>query len=122
MPGIYNPLSAEIRLQPNEVAAILASQDEACPNTIGYYPNIEALAKTVGGQKSWAMGEVFVYAESRERYLVLKQIAPSSCEMLTITANGPQDVLTAYRFPQDELVSCLRAYLDQAARPAATSN
>lgn len=113
MPGIYNPLGAEIHLQPNEVAAILASQDETCPSTIGYYPSIEALAKTARGQKSWAMDEVFVYAASRKLYLVLKQIAPSSCEMLTITANGVQDVISAYHCSQEELVDCLQSFLEQ---------
>lgn len=98
------------------VASILAQHGEDCSeHRIGYYPDISALAEMVRSSKHWTMGEIFVFAESPERFLIMKQIAPSSCEMLTITVNGIQDVLTAYRFPQEELAQDLQGYLDQAA-------
>ena len=78
---------------------ILADQDETCDERrVCYYPNIETLARQVRSSKCWTMGEVFVYVESAHRFIVMKQIAPSSCEMLTICQAGYCDVLTAYRY------------------------
>lgn len=100
------PLSIEA------VTEILASQDESCnPGQVGFYPDLEALAAKVRSSKNWSQGEVFVYAESEAEYVVMKQVAPSSCEMLTITHDGYKDVLTAYRYEQEELVDQLRSYM-----------
>jgi hypothetical protein len=57
------------------------------------------------------MGEVFVFAESKDNFIVMKQIAPSSCEMLTITNYGIQDVLTAYRYDLSDLVETLNGHM-----------
>lgn len=94
------------------VVAILAKQGETCSErSICYYPNVSILAAQLRSSRCWAMGEVFVYAPTPDRYLVIKQVAPSSCEMLTVTAAGTADVLTAYRYEQDELVALLETYL-----------
>lgn len=108
----YNPSGIVIRLAPEQVKAILAQHDEDCGDCVGYYANLDDLAAKVRSNTNWAMGSVFVYAQSSERFIVMKQIAPSSCEMLTISGHGVHDVLTAYRFSQEELVSKLQAYLD----------
>lgn len=113
MTRIYNPDDTTINLQPEEVAAILASHDESCPDTLGYYPSVDELAKAVRGSTMWAMGSTFIYAESKQRFLILKQIAPSSCEMFVMSQTGAHDVLTAYRFSQEELVIVLQAILNQ---------
>lgn len=92
--------------------AILAAEDEDCdPGRVGFYPDVDSLAQKVRSQENWSQGEVFVCALSDERFIVMKQIAPASCEMLTITQDGYKDVLTAYRFEQDELVQQLNGYL-----------
>lgn len=94
-----------------QIAEALATQDEAFDEShVGHYLSIEELAEKVRSQKNWAMGEVFCCAVDPEKFLILKQIAPSSCEMLTISQNGFHDVLTAYRYSQDELVAQLSAY------------
>ena len=96
---------------------ILADQDETCDERrVCYYQNIETLARQVRSSKCWTMGEVFVYVESAHRFIVMKQIAPSSCEMLTICQAGYCDVLTAYRYTQEELVASLNEYLARAPR------
>lgn len=76
---------------------------------IGHYASIEALASKVRSSTHWTMGETFCCALDQGRFVIMKQIAPSSCEMLTITQNGVHDVLTAYRFEQKELVDLLNA-------------
>lgn len=94
------------------VAAILAAHKEACvPDQVSYYPNLGALADTVRSSKCWAEGEVFVWASAPDRFIIMKQVAPSSCEMLTIAPSGAKDVLTAYRFTSNELVAQLQLYL-----------
>ena len=98
-----------------KVARILASEDEICdPRRVCYYPDIETLAKQVRGSKNWTMGEVFVYAESPERFIIMKQVAPSSCEMFTVTQAGFCDVLTGYLFEQVELVELLTEYINRS--------
>ena len=93
---------------------ILADQDETCDERrVCYYPNIETLARQVRSSKCWTMGEVFVYVESAHRFIVMKQIAPSSCEMLTISNAGYCDVLTAYRYSQDDLVAQFNDYMNR---------
>lgn len=94
------------------VRALLAEQEEGC-NTekIGYYIDIRSLAEKVRSSKIWSQGEIFVCVENDQRYIVMKQIAPSSSEMLTISNTGVQDVLTAYRFGLEELVTILDGYM-----------
>ena len=99
----------------DELRAILAAQDESCdPDRVGFYPDLEALAEKVRSSKIWSQGEVFVWAGSNDEFVVMKQIAPSSCEMLTLTQDGYKDVLTASSFDQEELVATLQRYLDEA--------
>lgn len=110
--GVAEP---SLVLPPEKVASILKGHDEECAtHRLCYYPDVETLASQVRSSKNWAMGEVFVYVESATRYIVMKQIAPSSCEMLTITPSGIADVLTAYRFELDELVAKLEGFLEQS--------
>jgi hypothetical protein len=99
-------------LSRSAVCALLAEQEESCnPDKIGYYTDIQSLAEKVRSSKNWSQGEVFVCAQSDQRFIVMKQIAPSSCEMLTISNSGFQDVLTAYRFELEELVATLDGYM-----------
>jgi hypothetical protein len=95
------------------VADILAGQRESCnPSKIGYYESIEALVEKVIGSKTWSSGEIFVYAQSDDRFVVMKQIAPDSCEMMTVTNRGYQDTLTAYRYTKEILVQDLNEFMD----------
>lgn len=105
----------EQALPRDAVTTLLARQGEICLNeSIGYYPSIHALAEKVRSSSCWTQGEVFVYAASDVKFVVMMQIAPASCEMLTITHAGYQDVLTAYRFELDELEARLNEYIKQA--------
>ena len=105
--GIKHALSLDA------IRSLLAAHDEGMnPEKVCYYTDIRALAEKVSGSKCWSQGEVFVFCESEERFVVMKQIAPSSCEMLTITNKGFQDVLTAYRYQLDDLVTALLGYMD----------
>lgn len=109
MPTVNN---SDIHLPVDRVMQILAKHDETCsPDRVGYYPDIPTLAAQVRSSKHWSMGEVFVYAKSSMEFIVMKQIAPSSCEMLTITNAGIQDVLTAYRYELRELVQVLECFM-----------
>lgn len=99
-------------LTPEQIAGALAAQGETFDKSrVGHYLSTAELAEKVRSQKNWAMGEVFSCAVDPKRFLILKQVAPSSCEMLTISQDGFQDVLTAYRYSQDELVAQLSAYV-----------
>jgi hypothetical protein len=100
------------QLSENKIRDILANEDEGFnPAKTGYYASVDELAEKVRGTKNWSQGEVFVFAESEDKFVVMKQIAPSSCEMLTITQDGYKDVLTAYRFEQDELVAMVKGFM-----------
>lgn len=102
-------------LTASAVSAVLASHNESCNiEQVSFYPTLEALVDTVRSSNCWAEGEVFVWAPGDTRYIIMKQVAPSSCEMLTISPTGINDVLTAYRFTSEELVAELRRYLDSA--------
>lgn len=102
----------KFQLSENKIRDILANaSEEFNPANTGYYESVEELVEKVRGSKNWSQGEVFVYAESEDKYVVMKQIAPSSCEMLTITQDGYKDVLTAYRFEQDELVAMVKGFM-----------
>jgi hypothetical protein len=103
-------------LSPDQVSAVLASHNESfSAEQLSYYPSLETLAATVRGSRSWAEGEIFVWAPSATVYVILKQVAPSSCELMTITPTGYQDVLTGWKFETADLVAQLRAYLDSQA-------
>lgn len=105
----YDP---ETILSREGVVRVLAAENEMCePSRIGYYNSVPELAERVSGTSNWDQGEVFVFAQSTTRYLILKQIAPSSCEMLTISNHGYHDVLTAYRFNKDTLVNLLESFM-----------
>jgi len=96
------------------IAKILGTHGEACSeHQIGHYANLDDLAEKVRSSKNWSMGEVFACALDSDRFVVMKQVAPASCEMVTITQNGFHDVLTAFRFGQQELVDQLRVYVGE---------
>lgn len=102
------PKRASDVLPVSAVQLILAAEDEGCDfDRIGYYDSIDSLAEKVRSSKWWSIGEIFVFAEAADRFIVMKQIAPESCEMLTITHHGSFDVLTAYMYEQDDLVKVL---------------
>lgn len=103
------------------ISEILKSHNENCvKEKVGYYTDLESLVEKVRSSKSWTMGEVFVYAEATDSFIIMKQIAPASCEMLTISPKGQEDVLTAYRYGQEELTKQLQGYLDNAPKKPAT--
>lgn len=109
-------MAVKTTISKERVIEILAQHDEiAYPENIGFYPSVSVLAKTVGAQKRWAIGQVFVTAVDKDHYIIMKQIAPDSGEMATFSHNGFHDVLTAYRFEQVELETCLHSYLDLPA-------
>lgn len=113
---MYCTNSSSVSLPPAMVSQLLASQGEGCSESaIGYYSDIPALAAKVRSSKHWSMGEIFVFAESPTRFIVMKQIVPSSCEMLTITPAGVEDVLTACCYEQDALVDALKGYLQSSS-------
>lgn len=112
-------LHGEAVLPRQRVAEILAAQQESCrPESIGYYDSIASLAEKTRSSTCWAMGEVFVYAEHESRFVVMKQIAPDSCEMLIVTSMGCMDVLTACAFSQEELVATLEQFMQQCVDSA----
>lgn len=99
------------RLPLQQIRAVLAKQGESFDEAhVSHYRSISELAETVRSQKNWSMGEVFSCAIDADRFLVMKQVAPASCEMLTISQQGFHDVLTAYRYSQADLVAQLSAY------------
>ncbi|WP_087863529.1 hypothetical protein [Comamonas thiooxydans] len=94
------------------IKLILAAEGEAySPTKTGFYGTLEELATTAAGSKYWEIGSVFVYAPTAGVFLIFKQLAPDSCEMLTITPRGEVDVLTASAFEVPELVATLKGYL-----------
>jgi hypothetical protein len=110
---------AERALPRGKVAEILTAHGENCLLArVGYYPNIQSLSERVCGTKHWSFGEVFVCAESPNQFIVMKQIAPDSCEMLTVTNSGFLDVFTAYRYDPTELASLLQVGMGQPGGPA----
>lgn len=95
------------------VIEIMKSYGEVVRATqIGFYCSLDALAQKIRGSRQWTMGETFVYAPSDSEFVIMKQVAPASCEMMTFTQNGYHDVLTGYRFGQEELVAQLHSYLE----------
>lgn len=100
-------------MSPEKVIAICAAQGECIrPESIGFYDSIEALAQRAGGSRYWEIGETFVYAGAAGRFLILCQVAPDSCEMMTISQSGFHDVLTASAIEQNELVAMLKGYFE----------
>jgi hypothetical protein len=105
-------MQANRTLSKEEVQAILARQGENVrAESIGFYDSADALAEQVRGSKNWGRGEVFVHCAARDRFVILCQVAPESCEMMALSQSGFHDVLTAYRFSQEELVGRLRGLL-----------
>lgn len=104
--------AGKMHLNHQAIAKILAAHDEACSEQkIGHYATLGELAAKVRSSKNWSIGEVFACALEHGQFVIMKQIAPSSCEMMTVTQNGFHDVLTASRFEQQELVDQLLGYI-----------
>ena len=121
---------AEIEAWPDEVASavqplsveavqtLLANSGESSSAaSIGFYPDVGALVEKVRSSKCWAEGEVFVAAESADRYVIMKQVVPASCEMMTITNSGFLDVYTAYRMEAAELIDALDGAMSKNIAP-----
>lgn len=99
-------------LNASQIVAIMASHAEVVRTSqLGIYESLDALAEKVRSSRNWTQGETFACGLSDGRFVIMKQVAPASCEMLTFTQNGFHDVLTAYRFTQDELVQQLQQYI-----------
>ncbi|ABO60382.1 hypothetical protein LA345_36530 (plasmid) [Burkholderia vietnamiensis] len=104
------------RLAFARVREILASHGEAAAeHQVGHYSSLSTLAETVRSSKCWSEGEIFSCALDETRFVIMKQVAPASCEMVTVSHMGFHDVLTAYRYDQQELVDALNGYIAPAA-------
>ncbi|MEX3556206.1 MAG: hypothetical protein VB131_06390 [Burkholderia gladioli] len=104
------------RLEFARIREILASHGEAvAEHQVGHYPTLAKLAETVRSNKNWSEGEVFSCALDETRFVIMKQVAPASCEMVTVSHMGFHDVLTAYRYEQQELVDALNGYIAPVA-------
>lgn len=113
LPVTLESLQATYELPIEIVRNALLACDEQCdPSRVCYYPDIETMVAQQRQSKHWSQGEIFVFSRSKDHFIVAKQIAPSSCEFLFLTHDGYKDVLTAYRYEQDELVAILQGYLD----------
>ena len=95
-----------------EIAALSSEAREFVRNPSGMSPS---QVQAILASKSWAEGQVFVHSGEDGNFVVMKQVAPASCEMMTITNQGYMDVVTAYRFEQQELVDEVRSHME--ARP-----
>lgn len=98
------------------VCAVLANHGEyACPDRVGFYGSIVELVKTASSSKIWAMGEIFAHIpnprDPHSKFILLKQIAESSCEMAIYTHHGFHDVVTAHLIEIDELEKIFDALL-----------
>jgi hypothetical protein len=119
--SVPNLSVGERRLSRARVASILAAHDERADfDRMNYYDSLDELAAQVRSSRNWAEGEIFVSAFEDDRYVILKQVAPSSCELATYTQNGFHDVLTGYRYGQDELVEVLQTYSSEKSAPSFT--
>lgn len=109
-------LSSEV-LDFGKVRLVMEAVGEnAYPEKIGYYESVGELVEKIRSSKHWDQGEIFVYAKSPDDYVIAKQVAPSSCEMMIVTKHGVWDVVTAYRFEQDELVQAVQQQMNQAEK------
>ena len=112
--AVAQKVSALEPLSIETVQALLANCDESCSaSRIGFYPDVQSLVEKVRSSKCWAEGEVFVAAESADRYVIMKQVAPASCEMMTLTNSGFLDVYTAYRMDAAELIDVLNGAMSK---------
>ena len=111
-----NGSAMPFKMDHRQVAQVLASAaEESCnPSQIGYYETLVDLVKKVRSSRTWQVGEVFVHCSTPDSFVVMKQVAPASCEMLTISQNGFHDVLTAFRFEEAELLATLQSYMTGA--------
>ena len=104
-------------LDQGKIRLVLEAVGEtAYADKICYYETLDLLVEKIRSSKHCDQGEIFVYVKSADDYVVVKQVAPSSCEMMVVTKHGIWDVVTAYRFEQQEL---LAAITEQMAKPAA---
>ncbi|MCA8050762.1 hypothetical protein [Burkholderia arboris] len=104
------------RLAFARIREILASHGEAAAeHQVGHYPSLSKLAEAVRSSKCWSEGEIFSCALDETRFVIMKQVAPASCEMVTVSHMGFHDVLTAYRYEQQELVDALNGYIAPVA-------
>ena len=93
----------------------------SCSQTsIRYYADLESLTSTVRSSRNWNLGETFVWVSSQTEYVILTQVAPASCEMMVVTPTGVEDVISAYRFEQDELIDKLLGYVEAMEEAAAS--
>ena len=92
-------------------SALFACGEPCNLEQVSFYPDIESMAARQRESKNWSQGEIFVFSRSEDCFLIAKQVAPSSCEFLVVTHDGCKDVLTAYRFRQEELVATLKGYI-----------
>lgn len=110
---------SEAHLPPATVASILAALHESCNvGCIGYYHDLRALVERTSGSKHWDEGAVFVFASSPNSFIIMKQVAPASCEMLTVSNTGYQDVITAYRYQPEALEQTLQGFMDDVTPPS----
>lgn len=113
-------IKGKVSLDAARVIEIMAVHQETVrAEQIGFYPSLDALAEKVRSSRHWSEGETFVCGPADDQYVIMRQIAPASCEMMTVTQNGFHDVNTAYRYSQDELVRLLQEYVGQKSEHAA---
>ncbi|MGF6440093.1 hypothetical protein [Paraburkholderia youngii] len=109
--NLQHKQQATAALDAARVIAIMEGHGQTVRESqIGFYPTPEALAEKVRSSRNWSAGETFACDLSDGRYVIMRQVAPASCEMVTVSHNGFHDVLTAYRFSQDELVRQIQEY------------
>ncbi len=103
-----------------KVAALVRDREESCtPELVVYYPSIEALAMKARSSAHWERGTTMVWAASANKYLILNQTAPDSCEFMVLTPHGFADVLTCHRYDQDELTQQLLVFVERMEEDAA---
>lgn len=101
-----------------EMMPRLAAHDLVADHSqVHRYPTVEALAEKAAGSRMWAMGETFAVCED-ERFVIVHQLAPSSCEMAIVSHNGWHDVVTAYRVGAQEFAKQLGQVLEAPCRAA----
>lgn len=111
--NMVDVVSGQAFLPKDQVQELLAAQDERVDQDgIFYYPSLENMIETARGSKCWSRHSTFVYAASPDDYVIFCQVAPASCEMMILTQNGFHDVVTAYRYEQEELLDQVQRYLE----------
>lgn len=110
-------MSSETHL-PREtiVERLRALGEPAHADRVCYYDTLDEMVGKARSSRHWSEGEIFAWAESPERYVVFRQVAPDSCEMFAITERGYLDTFTAYRFSSAELMARLGHPMDPHER------